>query len=137
MIFALDTYFVANESDLGMAYRVYSRVVNNAAKKSGIDILFICAEPAGVDSEEMQNDLISQFRIERPAEDFENLRLYLCTAIVSASGESATSEDKPLASFFLMDEEYVRADAFPSSVGCRKLVSWKRSAVEPFDDENS
>ncbi|WP_210385863.1 hypothetical protein, partial [Corynebacterium sp. HMSC072A04] len=52
-----------------------------------------------------------------------SLRLYLCEAIVSAEQELFTKAEVPLASFFLMDEEYAKADVFPSSVGVRELIS--------------
>ena len=123
MFFALDTFFVADESDLGLAYKTYSQVVGKAAHLPGIEVLFVCSEPAEIDSEEMRGDLIAQFRIERPNEEFEKLRLYLCTVIVSAEQAFPAKVDRPLASFFLMDDEYAKADVFPSSVGIRELVS--------------
>ena len=123
IFFALDTFFVADQCVLESAYKTYSQVVGKAARLPGVDVLFICSEPVEVDSEVMKKDLITQFRVERPNEDFESLRLYLCEAIVSAEQELFTKAEAPLASFFLMDEEYAKADVFPSSVGVRELIS--------------
>lgn len=122
MFFALDTLFVANQCDLVLAYRTYSQVVRKAVRLPGVDVLFICSEPVEIDSEEMKKDLIAQFRIERPNEDFESLRLYLCMAIVSVERARFAKVERPLASFFLMDDEYAKADVFPSSVEVRELV---------------
>ena len=122
MFFALDTFFVANQCDLVLAYRTYSQVVRKAVRLPGVDVLFICSEPVEIDSEEMKTDLITQFRIERPNEDFKSLRLYLCMAIVSVERAHFAKVERPLASFFLMDDEYVKADVFPSSVGVRELI---------------
>lgn len=122
MFFALDTFFVANQCDLVLAYRTYLQVVCKAVRLPGVDVLFICSEPVEIDSEEMKEDLITQFRIERPNEDFESLRLYLCMAIVSVERALFAKVERSLASFFLMDDEYVKADVFPSCVEVRELI---------------
>ena len=72
MFFALDTFFVADQCVVESAYKTYSQVVRKAARLPGVDVLFICSEPVEVDSEEMKKDLITQFRVERPNEDFES-----------------------------------------------------------------
>ncbi|MDO5031933.1 hypothetical protein [Corynebacterium sp.] len=124
MIVAVDTYFVANEPSLERAHNRYLNRVCKAEKHEGISILFTCAEASEIDSKEMQEDLISQFKIERPHENHKDLRLFIYTTIVHATDKVLTSHDEPLTSFFLLDEERAPADAFPSSVGFRKLERW-------------
>ena len=124
MIFNLSTYFIAAEPVLDQAYFTYRQRAREASLLPGVEVLYICTEPVRAESEDMKEDLVAQFRIERPDENWEDLHLYLCTSVVSV-GASFEEERGSLASLFLMDEEYAVTDKFPSSVGLASLAPWR------------
>lgn len=125
MIFNLNTYFLAAETTLDQAYFTYCQRAREASLHAGVEVLFICTKPVRAESEAMKEDLVAQFRIERPDENWEDLHLYLCTSVVSVSDPFKEEKQDSLTSFFLMDEEYAVTDAFPSSVGITKLTPWR------------
>lgn len=125
MIFNLNTYFIAAETTLDQAYFTYCQRAREASLHAGVEVLFICTKPVRAESEAMKEDLVAQFRIERPDENWEDLHLYLCTSVVSVSDPFKEEKQDSLTSFFLMDEEYAVTDAFPSSVGITKLTPWR------------
>lgn len=125
MIFNLNTYFIAAETVLDRAYFTYCQRAREASLHAGVEVLFICTEPIRAESEAMKEDLIAQFRIERPDENWKDLSLYLCSSVVSVSDPFKEDKQDSLASFFLMNEEYAVTDTFPSSVGLSRLTPWR------------
>lgn len=113
----MTTYFIARDTELQRAYQTYVEVAEKAAQHSEIEVTLVSPEPLQEDLGRIKDDLVKQFRIEQPNEEFTNLKLYSCTAIVTAS-ESIFDQ---LGSHFLMDEESAVADEYPSYVSATTL----------------